>query len=149
MCSTDSAHLSEYSDEQLAEMLDAVRKPIVTLTELPEAINYFFGDDIQRDESIVETVFQDETAAQVLDAFEAQVLAVADFMNPEALAEAMKAFTTAMKPLKAKAVMWPIRAAISGRTHGADLSVTLYLLGKDRVATRVASAKRLAQRVAG
>ena len=39
--------------------------------------------------------------------------------------------------IKPKESMWALRAAITGRIHGADLGVIIELLGKDRVEKRV------------
>lgn len=36
--------------------------------------------------------------------------------------------------------MWVLRAAVSGRTRGADMVVILEILGKERVARRIKAA---------
>jgi len=40
-----------------------------------------------------------------------------------------------------KEIMWPIRAALSGRTSGADLHQSIYLLGQARVLSRLQEAQ--------
>jgi glutamyl-tRNA synthetase len=132
--------LSEYTDEQLQLLLDAVREPITVLGDLPDAVSYFFGPTVALAPELVQEVLATADSRQVLERYLKEFVATADFSSPESLSETLKAFTNAMKPMKTKTVMWAIRAALTGRTHGADLSKTLYLLGKDRVTRRVEAA---------
>ena len=44
------------------------------------------------------------------------------------------------KGIKPKQTMWAIRAAVTGRTRGADMTATLAILGKDKVIKRVENA---------
>lgn len=135
--------LSQYDADKLHLMLDAVREPITVLSELPEAVNYFFGRTVIVDAQLVGEVLTGPEPAQVLEKFKNEFLATADFSSPEALGGAIKEFTNSLKPIKTKTVMWTIRAAVTGRTHGADLSKTLYILGKDVVSHRVETALTL------
>ena len=41
------------------------------------------------------------------------------------------------KGIKPKQTMWAIRAAVTGRTRGADMTATLSILGKEKVLKRV------------
>ncbi len=135
--------LRQYSDETLYCLLDAVREPITVLSELPEAVNYFFGRTVILDAQLVGEVLTGPEPAHILEHFKTDFLATANFESPEALAEAIKSFTNSMKPIKTKTVMWAIRAAVTGRTHGADLSKTLYILGKEVVTHRLETALTL------
>jgi glutamyl-tRNA synthetase len=135
--------LDQYPQEKLLMILDAVREPITVLSELPEAVIYFFGQNVILDAKLVGEVLTGEEPAQVLEAFKSQFLANADFSAPEILGEQVKAFTKSLAPIKTKTIMWTVRAAITGRTSGADLSKTLYILGKDVVTHRVNTALTL------
>ena len=42
--------------------------------------------------------------------------------------------------IKPKETMWALRAATTGRTHGADMVAVLQILGKDRVSSRIKKA---------
>lgn len=132
--------LAQYETDKLHLILEAVREPITVLSELPEQLNYFFGQSIILDAQLVGEVLTGAEPAHVLERFKNDFLANADFSSPEVLSTALKAFTESMKPIKTKTVMWTIRAAITGRTHGADLSKTLYILGKDVILHRVNTA---------
>jgi nondiscriminating glutamyl-tRNA synthetase len=132
--------LSQYPDEKLCMMLGAVREPITTLSELPEAVSYFFGKTVQYDDQVKAEVLPSEETRTVLDAFEKDILPTLTFDAPEAISEQIKAFGNTLKPMKMKSIMWAIRGAVTGRVHGADLGKTLYILGKDVVAFRVREA---------
>jgi glutamyl-tRNA synthetase len=129
--------LSQYSEDKLYLILEAVREPITVLGELPEHMNYFFGQSVILDAQLVGEVLTGPEPAQVLESFKQDFLANADFSSPESLATTLKVFTKNLAPIKTKTIMWSIRAAVTGRTHGADLSKTLYILGKDVVLHRV------------
>ncbi len=135
--------LNQYSQERLFEILDAVREPITVLSELPDAVSYFFGRTVILDAQLVGEVLTGPEPAQVLAAFQNEFLTNADFNSVEALAAAIKELGNSLKPLKMKTVMWSIRAALTGRTHGADLSKTLHILGKETVRHRIETALTL------
>ncbi len=132
--------LSQYDDTRLQMILEAVREPITILSELPDAVSYFFGDNVAYTDEIRNDVLQTEDSLTVLERFKSDFLANAAFSSPEELAAEVKAFANNLKPLKMKSIMWAIRAAVTGRVHGADLSKTLFILGKDRVNHRVEDA---------
>jgi glutamyl-tRNA synthetase len=140
---TQGQDLSVYDDERLTMILEAVREPLTTLSDLPEAIAYFFGDRVDFEGDVLETVLKTDESRQVLAAFAGGFLPEADFSSPEAIGAAVKQFANGLKPLKMKTIMWAIRGAVTGRVHGADLSKTLYILGKERIARRVAHAQSL------
>ncbi|MBX2860002.1 MAG: glutamate--tRNA ligase [Vampirovibrio sp.] len=132
--------LTRYSEDKLLFLLDAVREPLTVLSELPEHVGFFFTDGITPDSALASEVFGAPEAAEALGKFNSEFVATTDFSNPETLAEQFKAFSKSMKPLKGKALMWPIRLALTGQTHGADLTKTIYILGKETVSSRVEQA---------
>lgn len=134
--------LSLYPQEKLLMMLEAVREPITVLSELPEALSYFFGQNVILDAQLVGEVLTGDEPATVLQRFR-DFVQQADFGAPDTIAPALKGFTDSLKPIKTKTVMWTVRAAVTGRVHGADLSRTLYLLGRDTVLQRVETALTL------
>lgn len=136
--------LDSYAPEQLALLLDAVRERICLLSELPAQVDYFFGQSVILDAKLVGEVLAGPEAIAVLQCFQNEFLPTADFASPETLEPGIKAFTERLKPLKTKTVMWAVRAAITGRVQGIDLSKTLYLLGRDRLQHRVETALVLA-----
>lgn len=135
---------SEYSADDKMALLERVREPITLLRELPDALSYFFGPTVAIPQDILDTVVNTADGKAVLMAFKVALKANAfDISSLEAAAASIKGFIPQLAPLKAKAIMWPIRAAVSGRTHGADLNAILYYLGHQRVLARVEAALAL------
>lgn len=132
--------LHQYGADKLKMMLDIVREPVTTLSELPEAVIYFFGQKVILDAQFVGEVLTGEEQSQVLERFKSEFIPGVNWDDPEAIAASLKEFTEAAKPIKTKTVMWTIRGAVTGRTRGADLSKTLYILGRDIVANRIDTA---------
>ncbi|MEB3207095.1 MAG: glutamate--tRNA ligase, partial [Vampirovibrionales bacterium] len=137
---------SHWSEAKLELLLDVVREPLTRLNELPASVDYFFQQDLTVAPDLQSDVLAPDEGQKVLAHFIEAFLPEAPFAaasTHEALAdartqmiEALKTFTQSLKPLKPKAVMWPIRAALTGRVHGAELAATLVLLGSECVMTR-------------
>ena len=131
--------LSIYSREQLETVINAVKEPLVKLSGVTDAVNYFFGNSINIDNEIRETVLNTEESKKVLTEF-LEFCNDIEYDNIEKIHEQLGEFRTMMKPLKPKQTMWAIRAALTGRVHGADMGVIISLLGKDRVVLRTNNA---------
>ncbi|CAM4484420.1 glutamate--tRNA ligase [Paenibacillus tarimensis] len=105
---------------------------IVPLTEL------FFLDTVT-DEADAAEVLAEEQVPGVLRAFHEAVSSQpdADFdeENVKALIKQVQKETGA----KGKQLFMPIRAALTGQTHGSDLNMTIALLGRDRVLERLSA----------
>ncbi|MDX2084800.1 MAG: glutamate--tRNA ligase [Candidatus Melainabacteria bacterium] len=130
----------QYSDSALQLMLGAVREPLKTLSELPAALHYFAKGPVTYDAQVTEAVWPDAETQNILRRVESEFLPNTDFSSPEGIAAALKEFTQQLKPLKVKTILWAIRAAVTGQVHGADLSITLHLLGKPVVQQRLEQA---------
>lgn len=101
---------------------------IVPLTELffqPEAI----------DEEEAAAVLAEEQVPTVLRAFSEQVAAIETF-DADAIKAAIKAVQQSTG-FKGKQLFMPIRAALTGQTHGPDLNQTIALLGQAKVQARL------------
>jgi nondiscriminating glutamyl-tRNA synthetase len=101
---------------------------IVPLTEL------FFQDEVQFEEEAKE-VLAGEQVPEVLKAFAQEVEGLSVF-SAEEIKNAMKAVQKATGQ-KGKNLFMPIRAAITGQTHGPDLPEAISLLGKEKVLSRL------------
>ncbi len=103
---------------------------IVELTEL------FFRED-PADEEEAAVVLAEEQVPAVLSAFSGQIEAAGD---AEFSADAIKAMIKSVQQqtgFKGKQLFMPIRAALTGQTHGPDLNETIRLLGKQKVLARL------------
>ncbi len=135
-------NLAELTEEQLEKVIAATREPITVLSELEHDTSYFFGKDIEYDEGVKEENIDTEQAQNILKYFASQ-LETYDFDVPEKLHQQMADFRTYFKEnygIKPKVTMWTIRAALTGRTRGADMGVILEVLGKDKVKYRIEKA---------
>ena len=134
--------LSELTEEQLEKVIAATREPITILSDLTNDVAYFFGKDIEYEEGVKEANIETEQAQNILKYFDSK-LDEFDFDNEEKLHEQLADFRTYFKEqfgIKPKVTMWTIRAALTGRTHGADMGVILEVLGKNKVKYRIEKA---------
>ena len=135
--------LSEYTEKQLERIVEVTREPITILSELTNDTKYFFGKDVEIEPDVQEKILNGEVAKKVLPYVIENELDKWDFDDEEKLHEQLADLRTYFKEqhgIKPKETMWAIRAAVTGRTHGADMVATLILLGKDRVAYRIKKA---------
>ena len=134
--------LTELSEEKLEKVIAATREPITILSDLAHDTAYFFGKDIVYDEEVKEKYVDTQQAQDILKYFDSQLDGY-DFDNEEKLHEQLADFRTYFKEkfgIKPKETMWTVRAALTGRTRGADMGVILEVLGKDKVKYRIEKA---------
>lgn len=135
--------LSEYTEKQLERIVEVTREPITILSELTNDTKYFFGKDVEIEPDVQEKILNGEVAKKVLPYVIENELDKWNFDDEEKLHEQLADLRTYFKEqhgIKPKETMWAIRAAVTGRTHGADMVATLILLGKDRVVYRIKKA---------
>ncbi|MCD7739898.1 MAG: glutamate--tRNA ligase [Candidatus Gastranaerophilales bacterium] len=135
-------NLSELSEEQLEKVIASTREPITVLSDLTYDTAYFFGRDIEYEEGVKEKYIDTQQAQDILKYFSSK-LSEYDFENEEKLHEQLAEFRMYFKEnfsIKPKETMWTVRAALTGRTHGADMGVIIEILGKDRVKYRIENA---------
>ncbi|GAF22564.1 MULTISPECIES: glutamate--tRNA ligase [Shouchella] len=104
---------------------------IVTLTE------QFFKKDVDYTED-AKAVLAEEQVPEVLAQFAKELDELEEFTVPE-IKKAIKA-TQKATGQKGKKLFMPIRAAVSGQTHGPELGDTIELLGKAVVTSRLQEA---------
>lgn len=133
--------LGELSEEKLQKMVEVTREPITILSDITKDVDYFFGEDVNFEEGVKESVINTETSQNVLKEV-AQRLDGWSFDDGEKLHEDLAEIRTFFKEkgVKPKETMWAIRAALTGRTHGADISAVIEILGKDKVKRRIQKA---------
>jgi len=132
--------LNELTDAQFTRMVEITREPLTILSDITEDVPYFFGKDVEIDPEVQQTVLDTEVSQNVLKEF------YNDAQNwnftEENLHEEMDVFRAKFKEkgIKPKETMWAIRAAVTGRTRGADITAVMSILGKDKVLSRINSA---------
>lgn len=101
---------------------------IVGLTEL-----FFLPDAVDEEEA--KTVLAEEQVPAVLKSFADKVAELTDF-GADSIKAAIKAVQQETG-FKGKQLFMPVRAALTGQTHGPDLNQTIMLLGKAKVEQRL------------
>lgn len=133
-------NLDELTDKQYTRMVEVTREPLTLLSDITEAVPYFFGEKVDVEEEVQSEVLDTDVSQQVLKEFAKQ--AKEWEFEEENLHEKLEAFRGQFKEqgVKPKVTMWAIRAAVTGRTKGADMTAILAILGKDKVINRVSNA---------
>ena len=124
--------LDELTDAQYTKMVELTREPLTLLSDITDAVPYFFGKDVKIEPEAWDKALESDECQNVLKDFieKAQGWEWTEENLHEKLAD-FRAYwkeTTGMKP---KVTMWAIRAAITGRTCGADMVGILDILGKE------------------
>ena len=123
--------LSSMTDEQYTKMVEITREPLTLLSDITDDVAYFFGKDVEIDPQVQADVLDTETSQEVLKTFVEQAK---DWeWTEESMHEKLEQFRGFYKEkgIKPKVTMWAIRAAVTGRTRGADMVGTLVVLGKE------------------
>ena len=134
--------LTELTDAQYTRMIEITREPLTLLSDITDAVPYFFGGKNVEIEPEVQTgTIDTELSQEVLKAFVEQ--AENWDWTEENLHEKLEQFRgyfKEQKGYKPKFTMWAIRAAITGRTCGADMTAILAILGKENSIARAKKA---------
>ena len=132
--------LEDLPVEKYTRMVEITREPLVLLSDITDAVPYFFGETVEIEPEVQTEVLDLEVSQDVLKAFAEQAK---DWeFEEENLHEKLEVFRGEFKEkgIKPKQTMWAIRAAVTGRTRGADMTATLAILGKEKVLKRVKAA---------
>ena len=124
-------NLDELTDAQYTKMVEITREPLTLLSDITDAVPYFFGKDVVIEPEVQTDTIDTETSQSVLKDFVEQAK---DWeWTEENLHNKLEIFRGVWKEkgIKPKVTMWAIRAAITGRTRGADMVGILEILGKE------------------
>ncbi len=133
-------NLEELTDAQYTKMVEITREPLVLLSDITDAVPYFFGKDVKIEPEVQTDVLDTEISQNVLKDF---VEKAKDWeWTDENLHQKLEEFRGEWKAqgVKPKVTMWAIRAALTGRTRGADMIGILDILGKDTCLYRIKKA---------
>lgn len=112
-------------------LIDSVRNNIDKYSDINREVDYFFDDVVLPDDlksSLVEGKALLEKLLAEFSSF--------DFNSPEQIKNRINEIGESLG-LKGKKLFWPIRIAVSARTHGPDLGLVFYVLGAERVFARL------------
>ncbi|NPV70049.1 MAG: glutamate--tRNA ligase [Firmicutes bacterium] len=122
---------------RIKDVLVAVRERVRLLSELPEAMGYFFKDDFKYDEKGYQKLFTKPGVASLLAEARERLsrIAAADFGKETT--EAAYREVIAEKGISGGDLIHPTRLALTGRTVGPGLFDVMALLGRDKVLARL------------
>jgi nondiscriminating glutamyl-tRNA synthetase len=130
--------LKQYPQDKIEQIVATVREGLTTLSEITEAVSYFFEKQIQIPAELMETLLCTDASKKVLKAV-LDKLPEFPWGDPKGCKAVIDGIGKELG-LKGKDLYWPVRGALCGRTSGPDLGSTLSILGADRVKTRIEGA---------
>lgn len=129
---------SKYTSVELAQIISSVRDGLTTLAEVAAAVNFFFHNKVEMADDVKTSVLAGENARKVLTKMLSE-LSTIPWTDHPGCKKAIDAMGKELG-LKGKDLYWPVRAALSGRTHGPDLGAVIAILGESRVRSRLEAA---------
>jgi len=134
----EAAGLAEPDTERFAAIVDVVREGVGRLDGIPAEIDYFFDREIVFEEE-ARAALSAEGSRGVPAALAAALRDAEGPLDADAFVATLKSVGRA-SGVKGKDLYMPVRAAITGRTHGPSLGRVAELLGRDRVVARLEGA---------
>lgn len=121
--------------ENFAAVAAAVKDKVRLLSEVPAAADFILLDEIRLDEEVVAKVRGNAAAAGLLEKLAVAYEGMGEWSGPAA--KVVLNEVAAAAGVKPGQLMFPLRAALSGRGHGPDLGDILGLLGSGRSVARI------------
>lgn len=131
-----SSELTESEMEWVTDLVSLYQEQMSFGAEIVSLSEIFFKDDIEF-EAEAKEVLSEEQVPEVMQAFLQEVEAIENF-QPDEIKKAIKAVQKGTGH-KGKKLFMPIRAAVTGQTHGPDLPKAISLLGKEKIKQRLES----------
>ncbi|MGE8081771.1 glutamate--tRNA ligase [Peribacillus loiseleuriae] len=131
-----SAELSEEEAKWVYQLVDLYQEQMSFGAEIVELSQLFFKEELDFEEEAKE-VLAEEQVPEVMQAF-LQELDTLETFTADEIKKAIKAVQKSTGQ-KGKKLFMPIRAAVTGQTHGPDLPKAIALLGKEKIKQRVES----------
>lgn len=129
-----SESITEEEQQWTKSLVSLLQEKMSFGAEIVELSDMFYKEEAEYEEDAKE-ILSGETVPEVLKAFSDELEKLPHFKADEIKA-AMKAVQKSTGQ-KGKNLFMPIRAAVSGQTHGPDLPQAIELLGKEKVQKRI------------
>jgi nondiscriminating glutamyl-tRNA synthetase len=129
-----SENLSAEENQWVHRLVALLKEKMSYGAEIVELSEMFFKDEVEYEEEAKE-ILSGEHVPEVLKAF-LQELDQLESFQAEGIKAAMKAVQKSTGQ-KGKNLFMPIRAAVTGQTHGPDLPMTIELLGREKIQARI------------
>ena len=143
------AHLTRgVTPESTERVLEIVRGNLTTLADVPQELGYLLAPiDPDTFDADAQQALAAGGAAEVCAAFATSLEALAEW-RAEAIKSALQQVGGALG-VKGKALFQPVRAALTGRTHGPELPVLAEFIDRDRCVERLRRAEAWSQKNTG
>jgi glutamyl-tRNA synthetase len=119
---------------RLVEMVRLMQERLTRTTDIPDALGYFYGGELEYDPDEFDKQFGKEFVQEAFPELVERLSALTEW-NEDSLEEAIRGLA-AEKEKGAKHLIHPLRFAATGRTVSAGLFETLALLGRERTLVR-------------
>ncbi|WP_110925982.1 glutamate--tRNA ligase [Bacillus massiliglaciei] len=129
-----SENLNPEEEKWVRELVTLYQDQMSYGAEIVELSKLFFQDEIEYEPEAKE-ILAEEQVPEVMKAFLAEIDALEEF-NAEGIKKSIKAVQKSTGH-KGKKLFMPIRAAVTGQTHGPDLPKAIALLGREKIKQRL------------
>lgn len=126
---------ADYDSAWLEQVIALVQEKCRVLPDFLEHADFLFWSEPVRNMEQVRQALSLPSASDVLQAFYTALSQLSHW--EQAAIEQIVARLKTELPYKTKEIMWPLRAALTGRTAGADLQQSILLLGKEKTLQRL------------
>lgn len=126
--------IDDEREQWVRDLVGLLQEKLTYVGEITDLSAIFFTEQVSYDDE-ARQVLETESAPIVLQSFQQQVERATSFEVEQikAMIKAVQADTG----YKGKALFMAIRASLTGQTQGSDLNTTIYLLGREKVLTRL------------
>lgn len=131
---------------RLTQIMVLMKERLARITDIPDAVGYFYGGEVGYDEGEFGKQFGKEFVQENFPELRERLAALPEWTE-EAIEEAVRGLA-AEKEKGARHLIHPLRFATTGRTVSAGLFETLALLGRNRSLLRMDRALREMKRLA-
>ncbi len=119
----------------LKMVVASVQERLEFLAQITDLAGIYFADQVKMENEEAASVLNDQDVPRVLAAFRRKIGELAE-INPENTKVMLKDLAKELQ-LGGKKVYLPVRVALTGRIHGAELFHILPILGRDRILARL------------
>jgi glutamyl-tRNA synthetase len=130
---------------RLVRIMALLRDRLNRITEIPDAVGYFYGEELDYDEEEFEKQFGKDFVRENFPELVQRLKALPEWTE-EAIEEAVRGLA-AEREKGARHLIHPLRFAVTGRTVSAGLFETMHLLGRDRSLLRAEDATQKIERL--
>lgn len=126
--------------EWITLLVSTFRERISYLSEIVDHASILFNDEVKLEDEEAASVLKQEHVQKLLDELY-DLVKVSDKLDNEIIQSIFKELKN-RTGAKGKALFMPVRVALTGQVHGADLVNIIELLGKDKVLKRIEYTKK-------